>query len=399
MLLTQFFVLSVSFLFCFYSIRKTIYLSHKKHLFDEPSEDRKIHIHRTPNLGGAALFAAAFFTTALFISGHPINNLNFIFCAAVIIFLIGLTDDLVGMNPSKKLFGQLAAVMILTIPGEIRITNFYGFLGLQEMNSMVSIIISILFCLLLINAINLIDGINFLAGSISLFSILAFSFIFWKTNQFGLMIISLSVTGSLVSFLIFNRTPARIFLGDSGSLFLGFIIAFFSIQFLQPNTHSAVQVFTVLTPNSSPAFLVAMLIVPIFDTLRVFYLRVIQKKSPFSADRNHIHHLLIDLNLSHLQATVILLAITFFCMIMVLLMHSLRMEILFLVLTAFVVSLYKLLMLYIRKINIGRYNKRSSIRKNSSPFPPKGVNTKLVIVSGNKSIYPGNRKQIEVVTE
>jgi UDP-GlcNAc:undecaprenyl-phosphate/decaprenyl-phosphate GlcNAc-1-phosphate transferase len=305
MITTAIAIILITFLTVCLAIKKIIYVSFKKHLFDEPVEERKIHLKNTPNLGGVAIFFSIFFTCSLFISTNSIANFNYVIAAAVILFTLGLTDDLVGVSPPKKLAAQLLAAVLATVLADIRFKSFYGVFGIQELTYWSSILFSVCFIVFLINAVNLIDGINALAGSVGLLCCTAFSFFFLKLNEPVLSYISIGMCGCLAGFLLYNITPAKIFMGDTGSLFLGFILSVFSIKFLEI-FQAAPEMIKAQMPVSAPAILLAMLIIPVVDTLRIFFLRVKEKKSPFDADRNHIHHLLLDLRLSHMQATGIL---------------------------------------------------------------------------------------------
>ena len=337
MIFTIGFSFLVSILFVIYSIKKTIYVSQVKQLFDEPAENRKIHILKTPNLGGAAIFASLILTSSLFVPAQTIHHLNYIFGAGIILFLTGLTDDLVGMNPFKKFVAQLVVSLIVTIFADARFTDFHGILGFHDVPYGVSVAISVLFIMLLVNAFNLIDGINSLAASLGILVCLVFAFLFWKLQEPGFVLLAIIMAGSLVGFLIFNWTPAKIFMGDSGSLLLGFVIAIFSISFIEKSKLNTIpdSLF-----KSAPAIVLSILIVPIFDTLRVFTIRILSKKSPFSADKNHIHHLLVDLNLTHLQTTGILLLVNIGSVMLAFLLSSYRIEISILVIIAFAISLY-----------------------------------------------------------
>jgi len=194
----------------------------------------------------------------------------------------------------------------------------------------------------LINAFNLIDGINCLAGSIGFLVCAIFAFYFWQMHHTELLFLALAMCGSLGGFLFFNRTPARIFMGDTGSMFLGFIVAFFSINFIELNK-AGYTGFVQPQFQSAPALVFGLLIIPVFDTCRVFILRILKKKSPFLADRNHIHHRLIDLNLSHLQATGVLLIVNIITLLPVFLLAKFRTEIVLLVMLVFVLVLNRIL--------------------------------------------------------
>jgi UDP-N-acetylmuramyl pentapeptide phosphotransferase/UDP-N-acetylglucosamine-1-phosphate transferase len=353
-----------AFVFVCYSIHKIIYVSYKKHLFDEPSEDRKIHLTRTPNLGGVAIFASMMLTSSLFLPNTSIHHLNYIMTSAVILFFSGLTDDLVGMNPNKKILAQLVVALIITLLTGYRFTSFHGFFGLKEMPYLMSVIVSTLFILLLINAFNLIDGINCLAGSIGLLACLTFAYCFWRMHETGFLYLAIALSGCLVGFLFYNRTPAKIFMGDTGALFLGFIIAVFAIHFIELNKFSAKQP----EPDfkSAPAIVFGLLIIPIFDTLRVFSLRIMKRKSPFHADRNHIHHRLIDLKFSHLQSTGILLLANVTSLSLVFWLRDLGTEALFLMIAAFSLILNGVLGFIVSR----KTRKDAGISRSYSPQKP-----------------------------
>ncbi len=330
------FIFAANFLLVCYSIRKIIYIAHKKHLFDEPSEVRKIHLTKTPNLGGIAIFAALVFTSSLFLSYATIPKINYLIFVSLVLFILGTTDDLVGVNPTKKIIAQLAVALIITILADCRITDLHGFVGLTKLPYAVSVALSSVFIIFLINAFNLIDGIDCLAGSIGLLVCLCFAFYFWKMQQTGFLFIAVATAGCLAGFILFNQTPARIFMGDTGSMFLGFITAVFSINFIELNKPPLFKIATQVS-EVAPAIVFGLLIIPVFDTLRIFVLRLIQKKSPFTADRNHIHHRLLDLGFTHLQSTGILLLVNFITLLMVLTLPF-KTETLFTIVTIFVLT-------------------------------------------------------------
>ena len=333
-------IFPMTFILVCYSIRKIIYVAHSKHLFDEPSELRKIHIEKTPNLGGVAIFFSMVIVSCFILPHTSIGNQSYILASGIIIFFLGLTDDLVGMDPNKKILGQLVAALVIVLPGGYRFTGFHGFFGLGQVHYWVSIILSVLFILFITNAFNLIDGIDQLAGGIGLLTCLVFAYFFHGMHEAGLFYLAVALSGCLAGFLVFNRSPARIFMGDTGSLFLGFIIAVFSINFIELNDPAAGVFKLAAAPfRNSPAILFGLMIIPIYDTLRVFILRIAGGKSPFAADRNHLHHNLIDLGLSHLQATGILLLVSVIALTFVLVFPAAGSELLVLCVTAYAIGL------------------------------------------------------------
>ncbi len=293
---------------CF-TLHKTIYVAHKNHLFDHPSEERKIHHLKTPNLGGIAIFSAFIITAAIFPTTNSVPGLNFLLASSVIMVFLGLTDDLAGMDPVKKFMGQIVVASIIAIFTPYRITGLHGFLGISSWSEFISIPFTILFILLVVNAYNLIDGINCLASGLALIAFITFAACFYIMGESSFQLMSIAMAGCMAGFILFNKTPARIFLGDSGSLFTGLMVAIFSIRFLLHNDPSQPGKLSVQFPQAA-SIVFSILLVPVFDTLRLFTMRLVRKQSPFIADRNHIHHILLDMHFNHMQATIILVSTT-----------------------------------------------------------------------------------------
>ncbi|WP_158640671.1 MraY family glycosyltransferase [Anseongella ginsenosidimutans] len=236
---------------------------------------------------------------------------NYLLASGVIIFTIGLKDDLVGMDPYKKFAAQILAAFIIAYLADIRITSFYGMLGIYDISKELSYAVSILFIVFTTNAFNLIDGIDGLAGSIGIIVCSTFGIVFYQMGDTGFALIAFALIGAILGFMRFNVSPAKIFMGDSGSYTIGFVIATLAILFVELNKYD-------LTVNpqpfvkSVPAVALGVLIIPIFDTIRVFFMRIVKGTSPFIADRNHLHHRLIDIGLSHTQATLALSGVNIF---------------------------------------------------------------------------------------
>ncbi|HMH22002.1 MAG TPA: MraY family glycosyltransferase [Puia sp.] len=339
------FIFPVTFALVWYMIRKIIYISEKKHLFDEPVGNRKIHLASTPNLGGVAIFATMLFVSFLFFPAMHVEGLRYICACAVLLFFLGLTDDIVGVNPAKKLVAQVIVALLITIPANMRITGFHGFLGWQEMSYPVSIIFSVLFILLVINAFNLIDGIDCLAGGIGLLTCCVFACYFWRMHEEGYFFLSVAMCGCLTGFLIFNRTPARIFMGDTGSLFLGFMASVLAIRFIGSGAVvPGAAASGGSAGGSAIAIVAALLIIPVYDTMRVFFVRLRRGKSPFAADKRHIHHLLLDLRLSHLQATSVLLVVNILALVLAFATRDLAPEFQLLILAFFMLLMNGILL-------------------------------------------------------
>ena len=230
------------------------------------------------------------------------------FSAIIILFFLGVKDDILVLSPKKKMFVQIAASALVVILADLRIENLFGIFGVNEIPYVISLILTVFVFIALINAINLIDGIDGLAGGIGMIAGGMFGLWFFLNEHYALASLAASMTGSLVGFLRFNYSrTSKIFMGDTGSLIVGFLLTMFAVKFIQLNIQYR---FDPHSSFSAPILAIVVLIVPIFDTLRVFIIRLKDKKSPFTGDRNHLHHILIDSGLSHFQASVILWTFT-----------------------------------------------------------------------------------------
>jgi len=298
-------VFFTSLFFVVFAVPQIIDIAFKKHLFDDPVESRKVHKKVTPNFGGIALFFAVIFTCTLFIPPAAVPEANTIIAAGLILFLTGLKDDILVLGPLVKFMAQLLSALVLTIAGGFQIDNLQGFLGIYEIPQVLALLLSVFFIVGVVNAFNLIDGIDGLAGTLASVAMFMFAFLFYETTEPGWTWLSLTVAGALLGFLYYNFTPAKIFMGDSGSLFIGLLVAVCSIKFLNTSNlsqsnHGGFEI------NSKISLIAAIVVVPVFDTLRVFTLRIMKGKSPFTADNIHLHHRLLLLGLNHVQATTIL---------------------------------------------------------------------------------------------
>jgi len=240
--------------------------------------------------------------------------LQYILCAFIIIFLIGAKDDILPMSASRKMMGQFFAAVILVFKANIKLTSFYGIFGIYELPVFMSIIISVFTIIVIINAFNLIDGINGLSGGIGVLISFVLGTWFFMVDSMGLAIIAFAMMGALFAFLRYNITPARIFMGDTGSLLLGLVCSILIIQFIEMHKVIGDSPYRFA---AAPAAAIGILILPLFDTFRVFTTRILKGNSPFLPDRNHIHHLLIDTGLSHMQASGILILVNGFFIFLV----------------------------------------------------------------------------------
>lgn len=292
-----------------------IRLAHRRGLVDHP-QDRSSHTRATPSLGGIPIFFATVIPALLFSPGGEFVYLPFVFLALFLVFVLGALDDVRTLSARAKLPGQIIVAAVLVLGAEVRLESMYGLLGFQsDFPWLLSVFISMFTILVIMNAFNLIDGINGLAASLGCLINICLGCWFYLNDLPVLGLLALSLAGALLAFLRFNVTPARIFMGDTGSLLIGTLTAMLVIRFIDlcARDYTTGGSFCF---NNPVAVAIALLIVPLFDTLRVFITRMLRGKSPFTADRRHIHHLLIDCGLSHMAATSILMLVnmSFICM-------------------------------------------------------------------------------------
>lgn len=331
-----------------FSIPPIIKVAFEKRLFDHPTEGRKVHKKIIPNLGGIAIFTAFLFSSSLFIPTSALPQGNLLIGAGLILFMTGLKDDIVGLSPTIKFLAQFLSAFIVAVLADLRISNLQGIFGVYEINYYLSIILTVFFIVGIVNAYNLIDGIDGLAGTLGLVFSITYAYIFFKSGDHGWAFLSLSICGALLGFLFYNLTPAKIFMGDSGSLVTGFLAATFSLKFLSSSAGQVVYVGP-LGITLSICLVIAILIIPIFDTLRVFTLRILAGKSPFAADSNHVHHRLLFLGMSHVQATFVLALCNVFIIMCALSLNELGPTQLLAFLALTVLTMNGLLTLYTRR--------------------------------------------------
>lgn len=286
--------LAISFTITFLAIPAIITVAESKKLFDVPDE-RKIHQAHIPSLGGLGIFAG--FMLACLLSIHLSNSPEFQYflAAALVMFFLGLKDDILVISPIKKFIGQVIAAFLIIYKGGVQITSMHGFLGINELPEMFSMILTYFTVIVIINSFNLIDGIDGLAGTLGIISAALFGFYFLRTDMVPYAILAFSLAGSLMAFLIFNYHPAKIFMGDTGSMLIGLVNAVLVIKFIDVAQAPGMA----MPVYAAPAIGFTILLIPLLDTLRVFGIRIFHQRSPFSPDRNHIHHLMLDKGWSH----------------------------------------------------------------------------------------------------
>jgi len=298
-----------SFSFVWFAIPTLIKVAHNGNFFDTPDHVRKVHESNTPNIGGVAIFFGFLFSCILFLKATAIEYSNFLLGASMIIFSMGIRDDMLGLNAYAKIGLQFIAAILVVYFGHVHIDSFFGLFGIFELPMLVSVVFSVFIIIVITNAINLIDGIDGLAGLIGIVITAAYGILFYEMNQLGWSRIAFALCGSLLGFIRFNFSPAKIFMGDTGAYIIGFILAILTIQFIELNKFDSI---TNNNPfiKSAPAVGIGFMFVPLFDTLRVFIIRISNGLSPFYADRRHMHHFLMDRGWNHRQISVFMASLS-----------------------------------------------------------------------------------------
>lgn len=295
-----------AFFIVLFGMPTVIKVARQKGLMDIPEDPRKIHVRAVPTVGGIMIFAAllvnAFFwlavgpapSTAIFQSGSALA------ACTVVIFFMGLKDDIVGLAPAKKLLVHLAVGFILVAVGGFKIETFGGLFGVGELPEGLALAFSMFVYIVIVNALNLIDGVDGLVGGYAVIAMSAFALWFLQTGQTPFAVIALSLAGAMTGFLVFNHAPARIFLGDSGSLLVGLVCYALATRLINTPMSEVPEAWNGI---SMPVLAMAILAYPLMDTLRVFCLRAARGISPFSPDRNHLHHRLMMRTRNHAKTS------------------------------------------------------------------------------------------------
>jgi len=294
-----------SFIVSYLVIPRIISIVRIKNLMDKPNQ-RSSHKEKTPTMGGVAFFASLL-SSLYFLQVYDSHKLGLsLVIGLLILFYIGIKDDLVGVSPRTKIIGQMLSFIFVMDSNELSITSLNGFLGFYELPLWISYFLGIFIIISIVNAYNLIDGINGSASMVGIMIFSIFSYIFYQTEDYYFVLLSISSIGCLSAFLRYNISKKNsIFMGDTGSLLIGFVIGVCTLRFL----NLPIERLSMANINYYNKFVLVFIIlyIPFVDTMRVFLIRILKHRSPFFADRNHIHHIMIDyMKLSHIQASLLL---------------------------------------------------------------------------------------------
>lgn len=286
--------LVTALLISLYTVKKVIFITQKRKIYDIPDNIRKIHGEQIPSLGGIGIFTG-FMATAPFFCQGIFNQLQMVIISSVLLFFTGIYDDIMNMRPSKKLLAQLLASFITIYFSNLHINSVFGYpLGLLP-----DLMLTTIGCTFFINVFNFIDGIDGLAGMLAIFYALLLGVLLMGSGQTPLACLAFSLAGATLGLLYFNFPPARIYMGDTGSMLLGFILFIIALNYHGAETGQASE-------TDRTMLIAALFSLPVFDALRVFILRGIKGISPLKADRRHLHYYFLDSGMSH-AATALLL--------------------------------------------------------------------------------------------
>ncbi|MDR2775130.1 MAG: undecaprenyl/decaprenyl-phosphate alpha-N-acetylglucosaminyl 1-phosphate transferase [Tannerella sp.] len=321
-------------------------IAKKYSIFDIPN-GRKTHHGSIPRLGGVSftpsVIFAMTFTIGVFFkyinksdvaaySGYypDMMECNLFLCGLLLIYFGGVKDDLVGLRYRHKFLIQILSAMLVVFSG-IYIDNFYGLLGIHEVVPWIGIPLTVIILIFVINAINLIDGIDGLASSISIFACCIYGTLFLFHGLWVYAALAFSTVGALIPFFCYNvfgniKKGRKLFMGDAGSLTLGFILSYLSVRYI-----CHIPEFMMAPIGNALVVAVSPILIPMLDVVRVVLVRLRKRRHIFKADRNHIHHKLLDMGMSKSSALLLILSLNAtFCIINFILMQHLNCTFIFL---------------------------------------------------------------------
>jgi len=316
-----------------YAVRKVMFIMRRRGIYDTPDNTRKIHAEEIPTLGGIGIFIGYMVVTTFFMY-FGVGAWHYVIASSILLFFTGVYDDLMNMRPSKKLLVQLIASFIAIYFADIRITSLYGLFGVGDISSWASIVLSVFCCTLFINAFNFIDGIDGLACGLTIIYVSVLGFLFAAMSSVGMTGIACGIIGAACGLLYFNIAPAKIYMGDTGSMFLGFTIFILCLSFINQYAKDGEQIAaTVHSIQGAVSIVIGILFLPVYDAFRVFILRASRKISPLKADRTHLHYYLLDAGFSHSTSVMIIVLTNVLIIVIAYLMQAVNLLITFAAMT------------------------------------------------------------------
>lgn len=297
---------SIAFFVTFTMLPVVINVFNSLNLLDIPDR-RKLHKVSSPSLGGLPMILTWLLTLGIMLPMEELAEIKFFLAGVILVFLLGIRDDVASLNANQKIIIQaLAAYLVVHFAG-IRLFDLHGFFGVDGLSQLTSELFSVFVIVALTNSYNLIDGIDGLAGGISLVAFVFLGAWFYHYDYVTFSLMSIILASTIMAFMYFNWYPSKIFMGDTGSMVIGFILSVLIIQFINLGLSHTSNTFSEFIGIAT-----ALLIVPIYDTSRVFLKRISVGQSPFYPDRNHVHHALLKFGLNHAEAAMTLISFTVF---------------------------------------------------------------------------------------
>jgi UDP-GlcNAc:undecaprenyl-phosphate GlcNAc-1-phosphate transferase len=357
------FILLGSVVLTAYILPKIIGVARYKELMDKPN-GRSSHDIQVPRLGGVAFFVTLMLSLYFMQRSDNYDLIDSLIPCLTILFVVGLKDDLVVLSAKSKFLIQLVVATILVFDPQLAIRELHGFLGVYNVHPVFNVILVYIIVTGIINALNLVDGIDGLASGISLVGFSSFAVLFFMVGKDFSFLLMISMIGCLLAFIPFNLSEKKnkIFMGDTGSMIIGFILSFAVIRFL---TLEVSELQTLHLPlANSPFLLMFILFIPVMDTLRVMSVRMLRGKAPFKPDRTHLHHYFLDkLEWSHVKTSSV---ITISSIMIVLLGYAMSFYFHYFILLAlfaavFIGSIFVSFRIYVKKVSHLRKVERDDV--------------------------------------
>lgn len=283
--------------------KKILNIAILKNIVDNPDE-RKIQRVPVPVLGGVAVFFGMLIAFTVADTIYDVSNMFAMICVIMIMLYTGTMDDIINLSPWIRFIIQIIAVLMLILCDGSSIDNFHGLWGVGRLPDLVAIPLTVFACVGIINAINMIDGVNGLSSGYCIVTCIIWGFAFILTGDIGRASLAILSIGALIPFIFHNvfGKKSKMFIGDGGTMMMGIIMSSFVINALKTDSTIAAAV-----PENfgMVAFVLAVLAIPVFDTLRVMTARIVRGASPFRPDKTHLHHLLLDYHFSHIGTTAV----------------------------------------------------------------------------------------------
>lgn len=291
----------VSIFATWWVFKKVLRIAIDKNIVDNP-DARKIQRVPVPVLGGMAVYFGIIVSLAIAGLMCDISSLFEMVCIMTLMLFVGTMDDIISLTPRTRFIIEILAVLALIFCNGYSINDFHGLWGINEIPQWVAVLLTVFACVGIINAINLIDGVNGLSSGYCIVTCLIFGFVFYYAGDTEMTSLAVSSVGALLPFFFHNvfGKKSKMFIGDGGTLLMGVIMSSFVINILKSD--SLVAACSTDSIGLIP-FTLAVLVIPVFDTLRVMSLRIARATSPFNPDKTHLHHLLMDLHFSHVGTT------------------------------------------------------------------------------------------------